>query len=125
MDLPHVAVTLDADANCAQTSNTANKMAVNRFTNLFFISRADFLDVFGRVFIELRLAIRAAQLDFLALINENVRLAHVAAQLFAGDRAGLQQIGFGWRNDGIGAIGVAGRCQGCENRCQNHSRNQL
>jgi hypothetical protein len=34
-DLPHATVAVEADANCAQTSNMADKMAVNRFTKLF------------------------------------------------------------------------------------------
>jgi hypothetical protein len=105
--LPQAIGIASAGVNCAPTSKTLNKMAKNRFTMTLQCRRCDvnskllfgcdcgvldFLQVFGRVFVEVSLAHRAAEFDFLSLIHHDVRLAHVAAQLVAGNRTCRQQI---------------------------------
>jgi hypothetical protein len=58
------------------------------FCRLLF-SLSHFLQHLFRILVETLLAAPAAEFDFLALVFEDVGLAHVA-QLFAGDRAGFE-----------------------------------
>ena len=59
----------------------------------FRVGRADFLEILGRVLVKILLAIGAAEFDFLALINEDIGLAHFI-KLVAGNGAGGQQVWF-------------------------------
>lgn len=68
-----------------------------------FFSFLDFLHVGVRALVELLFATLAAQFHFLAIVREDVGLAHLAAQLFAGDDAGIERISLGLR---IGLTGI-------------------
>jgi hypothetical protein len=58
------------------------------------VGGADEFQIFDRIFVEIRLAVFAAEFHFLVLVNEHKRFAHLA-ELVAGDRTGLEQIGHG------------------------------
>jgi hypothetical protein len=111
---------------CASINSIRARPWQIAFTKLFCggIGGPDFLQIFRGVFVEVGLAHRTAEFDFLAFIFKDVRLAHVSTQLVAGNRARRQQV----RLDGSGgvrALCTAGRGEGNHQRGQNHSRNQF
>ena len=72
------------------------------------ISRADLLHVLGRVFVEILLAVLAAQFDLLALEYEDEGFAHLA-KFVTRNRAGFEFVGFGLV---LGVGGDAGERRG-------------
>jgi hypothetical protein len=81
-------------------SNRLNKMANVAFNQsiLLFglgLGLINFLDVFGRVFLEIFQATFAAKLNFAALVLEDVGFAHLA-QFLIGNNAFIERIRFGF-----------------------------
>jgi hypothetical protein len=81
----------------AESSSTAFGFFLSVFGGVFgwnvFVSRADFLEILGRVFVKVLLAIGAAKPDLLTLINKDMGLAHFT-EFVAGNGADGEPIWF-------------------------------
>lgn len=88
------------------SGNASRHRIINLLRSTFgvlFIGLTDFLDVFGRVFVEILFTASTAKFDLLPLIYKNQRLAHFA-QFVAGDWTCRQQIRLGLGGGGTYGI---------------------
>ena len=62
------------------------------FPSLF--SFFDFFDIFDGILVEILETVLAAKLDFAVLVFIGIGFAHIATELFTGDDAGFERVGF-------------------------------